>query len=177
MAKLKRNLALLMCVYVCVCAFAPTTRPPPGSAWRRCCGACVLTRDFSSKTRISYTSYITHKQTRRQRKKEKKGKREDEEGGFTQKCVCVCIVSYRSYSLHKPHAELLFLIKGQNKIKKQSIKHSNLSRINQSIGNSSPLCKSNGVNPPSPHGANTASAVVNKPCATTPSTLSISAWI
>ena len=49
--------------------------------------------------------------------------------------------------------------------------------INQSMGNSSPLRKNNGVNPPSPHGANTASAVVNKPCATTPSTLSISAWI
>ena len=167
-----------MCIYVSVCAFAPTTRPPPGSAWRRCCGACVLTCDFSSKTRISY---IDHTQvTRRHREKKKKKEREKmktEEGGFTQKCVCVCIVLYRSYSLHKPHAELLFLIKGQNKIKKQSVKHSNLSRINQSIGNSSPLCKSNGVNPPSPHGANTASAVVNKPCATTPSTLSISAWI
>jgi len=172
MAKLKRNLALLMCVYVCVCAFAPTTRPPPGSAWRRCCGACVLTCDFSSKTRISY---IDHTQADKKKKKKRK-KRKERRGRFHTK-VCVCIVSYRSYSLHKPHAELLFLIKGQNKIKKQSIKHSNLSHINQSIGNSSPLCKSNGVNPPSPHGANTASAVVNKPCATTPSTLSISAWI
>lgn len=162
MAKLKRNLALLMYVYMC--AFAPTTRPPPRSAWRKCCGACFLTFDFNSKN-----TYHTRQREMKKKEKERRGR-------FHTK-VCVCIVLYHSYSLHKPHAELLFIIKGQNKITKQSIKHSNLPHINQSIGNSSPLCKSNGVNPPSPHGANTASAVVNKPCATTPSTLSISAWI
>ena len=46
------------------------------------------------------------------------GKRE--ERGFTQKEVCVCVYCFVSliFVTRKPHAELLFLIKGHNKIKK-----------------------------------------------------------